>query len=212
MERQKNIKERNAIILIIAFHLIGLIGIEIPFTRQRFLEFVPYHLLFMTIIVVVMHSGSYKRLLFFMLLIMTVGFGAEWVGVHTGLLFGHYSYGDTLGPKVAGVPLIIGVNWFLLIYCAGVFMQVGRVKKQFPRIIMGAFTLVLLDIVIELSAGRLNYWRWGNDEIQYKNYVCWFILSGLFLFAFEQFRFRRQSIVGEVLLIAQFVFFVVLLV
>ena len=39
----------------------------------------------------------------------------EAIGVNTGLLFGTYEYGANLGFKIFGVPLIIGVNWTVLI-------------------------------------------------------------------------------------------------
>jgi len=212
MERPKNINQVIAITLIILFSLIGLIGLVAPLTRSWFLQFVPYHLLLMTVIVVAVHRGGSKQLAIFMLILIVAGFGAECIGVHTGLLFGNYQYGGTLGQKVSGVPLIIGLNWFLLIYCMGVFMQRGRVKKGWLRILIGAVSLVLLDILIEPTANRLDYWHWTGVEIHYKNYICWFILSALFLYVFERFDFKRQSIVAEVLLIVQFVFFAVLFV
>jgi len=212
MERPKNLKQVIAITIIILFNLVGLIGLVAPLTRTWFLQFVPYHLLLMMVVVVSVHRGGGKQLAVFMLLIIVAGFGAEWIGVHTGLLFGNYQYGGTLSPKVSGVPLIIGVNWFLLIYCMGVFMQRSRVKKRWPRIIIGAVGLVLLDLLIEPTANRLNYWHWADTQIHYKNYICWFILSAVFLYVFERVNFKRQSIVAEVLLIAQFVFFAVLFV
>ena len=32
-------------------------------------------------------------------------------------MFGDYSYGKVLGYQVNNVPVIIGINWFLIIYC-----------------------------------------------------------------------------------------------
>ena len=42
---------------------------------------------------------------------MFLGFAVEVIGVATGLLFGDYSYGTGLGPKVLDVPLLMGVLW-----------------------------------------------------------------------------------------------------
>jgi len=146
-----------------------------------------------------------------MLLIFVLGFMAEWIGIHKAWLFGNYVYGDTLGIKVNGVPLIIGVNWFLLVYSAGVLMQQARLKSIWLRIIAGALILVLLDVLIEPVAIRFNYWHWVENIIPAKNYICWFLLSALMLFVFEKFGFKKQSMVGVVLLIAQFIFFAVLI-
>ncbi|MBL6866293.1 MAG: carotenoid biosynthesis protein, partial [Flavobacteriales bacterium] len=41
------------------------------------------------------------------------GLAVEIVGVQTGMLFGTYSYGDILGPKLAGVPIILGALWWM---------------------------------------------------------------------------------------------------
>jgi putative membrane protein len=212
MERPENIKRGIAITIIILFHLVGLIGLLMPLSRSLFLQLVPYHLLLMSVVIIFTHQPLNKQFILFMLLIVALGFMAEWIGIHKAWLFGNYAYGDTLGIKVSGVPLIIGVNWFLLIYSAGVLMQRIRLKNIWLRIITGAIILVVLDMLIEPVAVRFNYWHWADNTIPVKNYICWFLLSGLLLFMFEEFGFKKQSMVGVVLLVAQFVFFAVLIV
>jgi putative membrane protein len=143
-------------------------------------------------------------------MIFIIGFAAEWIGVHKGWLFGSYTYGETLGTKVDGIPLTIGVVWFLLIYSTGVLMQYSRIKYVLIRVIVGAGVLVGLDMLIEPIAVRFDYWHWANNIIPDKNYICWFFLSVFMLLIFEIFKFKRQNIVGIVLLIAQFIFFAAL--
>ena len=203
-------KSKQAISVIIWFHVIGLIGLSIMATRAIFLNIVPFHLLLMFIVILISHSRVNNRFLSFSLLIYILGFCAEWIGVHQHWLFGDYFYGKTLGPKLAGVPLIIGVNWFLLSYSAGVLMQRSRVKAIWLRILGGAAVLVLLDLVIEPVATRLDYWHWANCNIPFKNYLCWFFVSITMLSIFELFRFRKQNIVAPVLLFAEFIFFGIL--
>jgi putative membrane protein len=213
MERPKDITDKRfiliAVTVIILFHIVGLIGFSIPSLRPLFLKIVPYHLLLMMLVIIFSHTYFNPRFLFFILLIFITGYCAEWIGVHTSWLFGNYTYGSTLGLKLSGIPLIIGVNWFLLIYCTGVLMQRSRFKNIFIRLITGSLTLVLLDMLIEPVAINFDYWHWAN-VITVKNYICWFFLSGILLFAFEKSGFKKQSIVGPVLLIAQFVFFAAL--
>lgn len=196
--------------LIILFHLIGLVGLILPFTRPLFLILVPWHLLFMLVIIVSAHEQVDLRFLFFALLIFIIGLGLEWLGVHQHWLFGNYQYGKTLGYQLSDVPIIIGVNWFLLVYSAGVLMQRSRIKHMALRIITGAFLLFLLDILIEQVAIRFDYWHWANGVIPVKNYVCWFFVSMMMLWVFEMFRFKKQGITGPVLLVMQFVFFGIL--
>ena len=45
---------------------------------------------------------------------------AEILVVSYGIIFGNYKYGEILGYKVLGVPLIIGINWCILSLIKGV--------------------------------------------------------------------------------------------
>ncbi len=196
--------------IIILFHLVGLTGLLIPSLRPQFLQLVPYHLLLMLAVIIFSHKNVDGRFLLFAGCIFIGGYAVEWLGVNKHLLFGHYQYGKTLGFHLDNVPLIIGVNWFLLIYSTGVLIQRSRLKSMFLRIISGALLLVLLDILIEPVAVRLNYWHWASNTIPLSNYTCWFFVSAFMLVLFERFRFKQQGRVAPVFLVTQFVFFAVL--
>jgi putative membrane protein len=223
MERQENLRlpglhqqaeelsiNRKAISIIVIFHLVGLIGLSIPFTRSIFLYLVPWHLLLMTAVIVLNHNRVDTRFIFFLVLIFISGFAAEWAGIHKHWFFGEYTYGKTLGFKVLDVPLIVGVNWFLLTYSASVLMQRSRLKSMFLRIIIGSLILVLLDLLIEPVAVRLDYWQWAGDAVLLKNYLSWFLASVVMLSIYELFRFKYQSVVAPVFLLIQFIFFGIL--
>ena len=209
MERPKDltISPRIAIIIIILFHAVGFVGLSLPVTRALFLSIVPFHLLLMLAVITFSHHKLNSRFGIFVLLVFWLGFIVEWIGVHKGWLFGNYTYGQTLGVKLADIPLMIGVNWFLLIYATGVTMQRSRLKSAFFRIIAGAGLLVLLDVLIEPVAIKFNYWHWDAGGIMLKNYACWFLVSAVMLYVFEWFSFKKQSIAAPVLLITEFVFF-----
>ncbi|RKR85340.1 putative membrane protein [Mucilaginibacter gracilis] len=211
MEGPPGLKKATiAITIIILFHIVGLVGFFIPAIQPLFLKIVPFHLLLMFAVVVYSHQVFNKKLVAFIAITFVLGFAAEWVGVHLHLIFGNYFYGKTLGLKLFDIPLMIGVNWFLLIYCTGVFMQYSGIKNLNLRVILGAVVLVLLDVLIEPIAIRFDYWHWAGLTAPGQNYLGWFILSGLMLGIFEAFKFSRQSSVGAVLLIAQYVFFALL--
>ncbi|MDB5032050.1 carotenoid biosynthesis protein, partial [Mucilaginibacter sp.] len=197
--------------LIILFHLVGLMGLSINISRPFFLQLVPYHLLLMLLILVFTHDRLNTKFALFFAVIFIIGFAVEWVGVHTGMIFGNYVYGDVLGLKLDAVPLIIGVNWFILIYSVGVLLQQSRIKPVWVRMPVGALILVLLDAAIEPVAVKFNYWHWAGNTIPITNYVCWFIIGLALLTIFEISRFKKQSMVGAVLLVSQFIFFLALL-
>jgi len=212
MERPQdlNITPKTANIIIILFHVVGLVGLSVPASRPLFLQIVPAHILLMLVVIVLSHKSRSKGFIIFSLLIFLSGFGLEWLGVHKYWLFGDYDYGKTLGFKLFDIPLTIGVNWFLLVYAAGVTMQHSRLKSTFFRVITGAAILVVLDVLIEPVAIRFDYWHWDNNIIPLKNYICWFFVSAAMLYTFELFKFKKQSRAGMVLLITEFVFFGIL--
>lgn len=212
MERPKDlsITPRNAIIVILLFHTVGLLGLLLPVSRALFLQIVPFHILLMLVVIVLSHKNRDARFVLFLSIIFVSGIVLEWIGVHKQWIFGDYSYGKTLGLKILDIPLTIGVNWFLLIYAAGVTMQRSRLKNIFSRLIVGALLLVMLDLLIEPVAIHFDYWHWTEHTIPLKNYYCWFLVSAAMLFVFEKFQFKKQNIAAPVLLLTQFVFFGIL--
>ncbi|WP_186292589.1 carotenoid biosynthesis protein [Mucilaginibacter corticis] len=213
MERPKNIIRRRNIIavrLIILFHAVGLVGLYLLVSKPLFLLLVPFHLLLMTVVLFFSHNQFGSKIIYFFVLLFFAGFALEWIGVNTSQLFGSYTYGPTLGVSFSGIPLIMGINWFLLIYSAGVSLQHSRIKSMWIRIILGALVLVMLDYFIEPVAIRLNYWHWAGNYVPVQNYGCWFITSVALLFVFEKFNFKKQGIAGPTLLVCQFIFFAAL--
>ena len=198
---------KQAVSIILIFHIVGLIGLALPYTRQLFLHVVPFHLLLMLAVVALNHKPTDTRFGAFLFISFILGFAAEWVGIHTHMLFGNYNYGNALGLKLFSIPFIIGCNWFMLIYSTGILMQRSRLKNWIVRSLTGALLLVLLDTLIEPVAVYFDYWHWANSVIPLKNYICWLGISFFVLLIFEAFRFKQQSIVAVVFLLTQFVFF-----
>jgi putative membrane protein len=210
MERPPGImfnKTRVSISIIILFHVVGLVGFFVPAFTPFFLRLVPFHLLLMLAVIIINHHRPDENFLAFVALIFVSGIVAEWIGVHKHWIFGDYDYGRTLGTKVFDIPLTIGVNWFMLVYGAGVLMKRSRLKNMTARILTGAILLVLLDLLIEPVAIKFDYWSWVSIVPPIKNYLSWLGVSAVFLYVFEMFKFKQQSIVAPVLILVQFVFF-----
>ncbi|GAB2705025.1 hypothetical protein GCM10027037_33370 [Mucilaginibacter koreensis] len=213
MEGKKNSLSHTtvAIIVIVLFHAVGLAGFLIPATRPLFLQIVPFHLLLMLLVIIYSYGRVDARFIGFILVVYIIGYTAEWIGVHKGWLFGEYNYGKTLGFSISGIPLTMGINWLLLIYGAGVTMQYSGIKAAILRVLIAALLLVGLDVMIEPTAQRFDYWQWGGGNVPLGNYGGWFIVSILSLSVFELFKFKKQSLAGPVLLLVQAVFFALLL-
>lgn len=206
-------KEKLSIGLVILFHAVGLAGFFVPNLQMLFLKLVPYHLLLMLVIVGYNHNRPDFRSALFAAVIFIIGYAVEWIGVNTHWLFGNYRYGLVLGYKLGNIPLMIGVNWLMLVYATGCLMQRTALTTVL-RIGIGAALMVLLDLLIEPVAVNFNYWHWANHggplNAPLKNYADWFMVSLLMLCIFELFKFKRQNAVGLSVLLAQFVFFIVM--
>jgi bisanhydrobacterioruberin hydratase len=197
-------------ILIILFHAVGLYGFLTPALTPLFIQLVPFHLLLMLVLLVISQTDTQKKIRMFLLLAYVLGFGVEVLGVNTGMIFGNYTYGETLGFKLAGTPVLIGVNWVILVLCTGVLVQKFKIKSLPIRSVIGAFILAGIDLLIEPVAIKYDYWHWLNNAIPFQNYIAWFIFSCFLLYLFFLLDFKKDNPAALVLLFAQLVFFSVL--
>ncbi|MBM3178230.1 MAG: carotenoid biosynthesis protein [Bacteroidetes bacterium] len=170
------------------FHLVGLVGIILDLGFVTSLT--PYNLLLTFFLIVWSRRSRESEFYQFLFLSFSIGWIAEWIGVNTGVLFGQYHYSRVLGLKIAGVPVLIGINWFIVMYSSGaaaewlvrVFeggtMKVKLLSRTSLVVLLGATLAVLLDWLMEPVAVMLGYWEWLNGgSIPASNYQSWFIVS-----------------------------------
>lgn len=109
----------------------------------------------------------------------------EWIGVHTGQVFGYYVYTDVVQPQIAGVPIAIGMSWAATcIGAAAIIQRIPFLEKQsiiIKSFIVG-FMMMLLDLLLEPVAVELNYWTWEYVMPGVKNYIAWWLIG--FSFAY----------------------------
>uniref|UniRef100_UPI004047E619 carotenoid biosynthesis protein n=2 Tax=Roseivirga sp. TaxID=1964215 RepID=UPI004047E619 len=201
--------QRLATAFLIATHIAGAIGLIYEPTRSLFQNLTPLNLLVTAAII--FHFEKEKTAQYFIFIIATflIGFFAEVLGVKTGMIFGDYAYGETLGIKVLNVPLSIGLNWAILIYIAGIVSN-KLFENFWLRISFGSILMVLLDFLIEPVAIDFDFWTWNTPEIPIQNYIGWFILSLLLHSLFQKLNFGKTNPLAIKLLIIQFSFFAVL--
>lgn len=192
---------------VILFHLVGFLGFLSPYATL-FKLLVPFHLLFMFGLLLWSHGEKNRSFMLVVGLLYVLGFLVELLGVHTGQIFGSYHYGATLGLKVAQIPLLIGLNWVLLIYSAGVAVNYLPTANLTLKAALAAALLVLLDFFIEPVAIRFDYWSWMGNAIPLQNYIAWFGFSFLCLIVFYRASFSKKNPVAMVLLLVQFLFFI----
>ncbi|WP_209331400.1 carotenoid biosynthesis protein [Lunatimonas salinarum] len=188
------------------FHLVGLLGLYFDISRPYFQALTPFHLLMCAGILLYFHTDWQKPFWGFLLAAFGIGMLAEIIGVQTGLLFGDYVYGPVLGLKLAGVPLIIGVNWFILAYAAGQ-LSTRLTRSAWAGAVMASAMMVVLDFVIEPVATKLDFWTWEGGTIPAENYFGWFAVALVIQLFYQKLSFVKQNPVSTFLLLNLFLFF-----
>ena len=219
-------KYQIATAIAILFHTIGLFGM-LFFRSTDFVLTTPLNLLLMAGLLFYTHENKNVAFLSFFVICVLVGIAVEIVGTSTGLLFGNYSYGKVLGPGIYQVPFIIGINWFIMMYCCGATMNrlltkiiekltanssvASREVQVISVAVDGALLAVFFDWLMEPVAVKLGYWTWlGNGEIPFYNYVCWFLISLVLLLLFKIMPFRKSNKFAVNLFLIQAMFFLIL--
>ena len=205
IELVKSRKSEIGIFLIYLFHLSAIIGISIGY-ENWFVSKTPMNLLLMFVLLIwIFPLDSTKKVLASMIFFIS-GMIVEWLGVNYGLLFGSYEYGASLGPKLGGVPILIGINWSILVLITGEISSKLQVSR-WVRITVGAALMVLLDFFIELPAPIFDFWVFEGGTAPMSNYVAWFGIAWVLHFIFLQMKIRGHFRFSLHLYVCQFLFF-----
>ncbi|HVX93075.1 MAG TPA: carotenoid biosynthesis protein [Candidatus Dojkabacteria bacterium] len=113
-------------------------------------------------------------------LVISLTFVIEAIGVLTGIPFGDFFFLNHLGYKVVDVPIIIAINWSMLIFSAYVFSQQLidnlNIDKRFV-LLLTSIIVTLIDYIMEPVAVYLRLWNWSSGIIPTTNYLSWFIFT-----------------------------------
>ncbi len=203
-------KQDRIIILLYIIFFAGLLGHITTSLRPLMMTLTPYMLFFTGILILgfTVRRGELKLLLW-CLIIYILTFILEAAGVRTGIIFGSYSYGDTLGFQFLGVPLIIGFNWVIVILGAVTIAE--QIDKNIFLTALFTGTLsVLFDIMMEPVAIKLNYWEWNSGIIPVSNYYAWFGISFFASLLYDFFKIKSNEKLPQVYFTIQFIFFILL--
>ena len=202
-------KENILLLILLIFYTVGTVGILLPEYREFMLRFSAMNL-FVSMIILILSRKNHVLPFWRMLAIcFVVGIVVELIGTRTGLLFGNYAYGANLGPKVFGVPWIIGVNWGILVVCSASW--VNRLQAHLIiKALLAALIMTALDLIIEPVAIDSDFWTWKSAKIPIYNYICWFVIA----FPLQWLNFKLKAVesnkVANGLLVIMTLFFLIL--
>jgi bisanhydrobacterioruberin hydratase len=171
-----------------------------------FSPFTPYSLLLTCFIFLIHSPQPNKKFILAFFSIACLGFIIEVVGVKTGLVFGNYTYGNGLGYKILDVPLIISINWALLI-CTGIITVSRIFTNKFGVLIVSALLITLIDLLIEQVAPKLDFWQFEDGLPGLHNYLGWTSVAFFTSYLFYPTIIKGNRMVSLIILILQIIFF-----
>ena len=173
--------------------------------KDFFLSSSPY-VLTLTLFLLIVNNSIDKKFLTKLFFIFFLGLSVEIIGVNFSFFFGEYKYGDNLGVKIFNVPVVIGFNWVLLIILTGNFADRIFPKSIIRKVVFGSAMMILLDLLIEISAPKLDYWEFTINPVPFSNYFWWFVFSILFHLIYQPSKNKEYKVSNNILLI-HFLFF-----
>jgi len=183
-------KSTLAIGVVWLFQLSATIGIALG-ASEWFLSKTPYTLFLYSLLSFWIFPFENKKFALSALVLILIGFLAEWIGVNHLSLFGEYHYGKNFGFQLDGTPLIIGFNWMVLALVSKSIVSHFSSQKAF--VALGAAVLmVVLDVSMELVADAFGFWHFQGGMPPLKNYLSWFVIGLLMQVIISNFKLEKQ--------------------
>lgn len=210
MERKKDYLIKYFVPIIYILYVVGIIGHLTSGLYDTMIFLTPFMLLITgTFVLFLSIKGRSNLLLIWVIVTYIITFSLEVFGVETGLIFGKYIYGESLGIKLLNVPLIIGFNWVMVILGSIGIVKLFSEKKSSIIIFAPIFALIF-DFLLEPLSSELDYWHWKDGIIPLQNYAAWYFISLFSVLYFNKLNLKFNIIYSVHYYFAQFIFFLFL--
>ncbi len=104
---------------------------------------------------------------------------------------------------------MIGITWYLLLYC--VYDITYRLSIHFIfKAISGGLLMLGYDLVLEPVAIKMPMWQWDSESVPIKNYLAWFLISFFILLIMHLLKIKYRNKVSLFMFIVQFMFMLIL--
>lgn len=132
----------------------------------------------------VTHAAAWRGARFTAVLLAATaggGLAVEVLGVATGLPFGAYAYAESLGPQLAGVPLVIPLAWTMMAYPAYVVTR-RLTASRWAGIPLAGWALTSWDLYLDPQMVDAGHWAWASSGpailgIPLSNFAGWFLVA-----------------------------------
>lgn len=188
--------------------LAGLIATPFLKTQAHFGWLPSVVLLFVAALLSLYHKGEGRKVIVTLAIVGAVGWIIDAIGTRTGAIFGTYSFGGSLGPKILDTPVMLIVGWATIVYMT--YISTSMLPLSNRRLTASAGLMVLFDILLEPVASRMGMWQFANNDVPFKNYVVWFLLGMLLLQILRRSRVNMSNSVAGPLLAMLLIFLLAL--
>lgn len=207
--RNIRLSDKAAPAAFVRFYLVGFALFTFTPTRELFIALITPSLVLAITAVLAFHKGWNARTVAWFVFIVVSSFLLEMYGVHSGRVFGTYSYGRGLAPLVRGTPLVIGLNWLLLVYASH-----DAARRMLPakagsagRIVAAALLMIAYDLLLEWVAPFMRMWSFGQGYPPFRNFAAWFAAAVVYQSGIEALRIRCDNRPAVFLFFCQMAFF-----
>jgi len=129
-----------------------------------------------------------RHALSFLILSAVISLTFEAVGVATGAVYGPYHYTERLGPALFGVPLIVPMAWFMVVYPGYALANyltdgcvLSKPRPGLARLIglatLSAMLMTAWDLALDPQMVMHGHWVWETEGayfgIPVRNFVGW---------------------------------------
>lgn len=203
------LKSKILISILIILYTVGVFGITSQDYRNSFLSLSAINLYISFLILIIARKSKVGLWYIFIAFTFLIGMTVEWIGVHTGYLFGNYEYGQNLGQKFDGIPYVIGCNWAVIVVSSASLAK-HLFRHSYLTPILASVIMVGLDILMEPVAISSDFWSWTNGYIPIYNYVCWLLVGLVLQLIYHFFKLNEPNKVNDALFLIMSLFFIIL--
>jgi bisanhydrobacterioruberin hydratase len=164
-----------SLFLLIVVYLVGIVTVLLGHADDL-MVLTPFNLIFAAAVLIYNAEGISRSWAIWFTIVALAGYWVEVLGIKTGLVFGEYEYGSNLGLKVLGVPLIIGLNWAVLVIATAALVHRLNLNNLIKSA-LAASLMVAYDIFLEPVAITFDFWTWAGGSIPLQNYIAWWIIA-----------------------------------
>lgn len=164
--------------IVMGFFALGFVGLAIPWSSPFFVMLTPLAVVGVLAILIIGHDSPMNWQFYVSLgIVFALSYVVELLKVNVFFPPSVYFYGDSFGPLLFEIPLIIGLAWVALLYICAAMAERLKVNVVM-KVLVASGLMVLFDAALELVAHGLDFWYWIHGASMW-NYLMWFVASVL---------------------------------